>query len=100
MVATLSQDPYYQILQQPADLRMQLSVPAAGQPATPKSLSEVLTQQSPYIELLIGPEGGLSSDECQQAANVGFEPWQIGPRILRTETAPVVALATLQALSR
>lgn len=100
MVAILSQDPYYQILQQPADLRMQLSVPAAGQPATPKSLSEVLTQQSPYIELLIGPEGGLSSDECQQAANVGFEPWQIGPRILRTETAPVVALATLQALSR
>ncbi len=99
IVTTLSQDPYYQILQQPADLRMQLSVPAAGQPAIPKSLPEVLKQQSPYIELLIGPEGGLSVDECQQAANVGFEPWQIGSRILRTETAPVVALATLQALS-
>ncbi len=99
MVAILSQDPYYQILQQPADLRMQLSVPAAGQPAIPKSLPELLKQQSPYIELLIGPEGGLSVDECQQAANVGFEPWQIGSRILRTETAPVVALATLQALS-
>ncbi|WP_198331554.1 16S rRNA (uracil(1498)-N(3))-methyltransferase [Psychrobacter aquimaris] len=99
IVTTLSQDPYYQILQQPADLRMQLSVPAAGQPAIPKSLPEVLKQQSPYIKLLIGPEGGLSVDECQQAANVGFEPWQIGSRILRTETAPVVALATLQALS-
>jgi 16S rRNA (uracil1498-N3)-methyltransferase len=99
IVTTLSQDPYYQILQQPADLRMQLSVPAAGQPAIPKSLPELLKQQSPYIELLIGPEGGLSVDECQQAANVGFEPWQIGSRILRTETAPVVALATLQALS-
>ena len=99
IVTTLSQNPYYQILQQPADLRMQLSVPAAGQPAIPKSLPEVLKQQSPYIELLIGPEGGLSVDECQQAANVGFEPWQIGSRILRTETAPVVALATLQALS-
>ena len=99
IVTTLSQDPYYQILQQPADLRMQLSVPAAGQPAIPKSLPEVLKQQSPYLELLIGPEGGLSVDECQQAANVGFEPWQIGSRILRTETAPVVALATLQALS-
>ena len=99
IVTTLSQDPYYQILQQPADLRMQLSVPAAGQPAIPKSLPELLKQQSPYLELLIGPEGGLSVDECQQAANVGFEPWQIGSRILRTETAPVVALATLQALS-
>lgn len=99
IVTTLSQDPYYQILQQPADLRLQLSVPAAGQPAMPKSLSAVLTQQSPYIELLIGPEGGLSVAECQQAAKAGFEPWQIGSRILRTETAPVVALATLHALS-
>lgn len=99
IVTTLSQDPYYQILQQPADLRLQLSVPAAGQPAMPRSLPTVLTQQSPYIELLIGPEGGLSVDECQQAAKAGFEPWQIGPRILRTETAPVVALATLHALS-
>lgn len=99
IVTTLSQDHYYQILQQPADLRLQLSVPAAGQPAMPKSLPTVLTQQSPYIELLIGPEGGLSVDECQQAAKAGFEPWQIGSRILRTETAPVVALATLHALS-
>ena len=99
IVTTLSQDPYYQILQQPADLRLQLSVPAAGQPAMPRSLPTVLTQQSPYIELLIGPEGGLSVDECQQAAKAGFEPWQIGSRILRTETAPVVALATLHALS-
>ena len=65
----------------------------------PRSLPTVLTQQSPYIELLIGPEGGLSADECQQAAKAGFEPWQIGSRILRTETAPVVALATLHALS-
>lgn len=72
IVTTLSQDPYYQILQQPADLRLQLSVPAAGQPAMPKSLPTVLTQQSPYIELLIGPEGGLSVDECQQAAKAGL----------------------------
>lgn len=98
MVTTLSQDAYYQVLQQPADLRLQLSVPAAGQPAMPDSLLSVLQQPVPYIELLIGPEGGLSTDECAQAADVGFEPWQIGARVLRTETAPVVALATLQAL--
>ena len=99
IVASLSQDAYYQALQQPADLRMQLSVPAAGQPAMPVSLPAVLKQASPYIELLIGPEGGLSDNEYTQAANIGFEPWQIGTRVLRTETAPVVALATLYALS-
>ena len=98
MVTTLSQDAYYQVLQQPADLRLQLSVPAAGQPAMPDSLLSVLQQPVPYIELLIGPEGGLSANECAQAGDVGFEPWQIGTRVLRTETAPVVALATLQAL--
>ena len=100
MVSELSQDTYYQVLQQPADLRLQLSVPAAGQPAMPEALPAVLKQPSPYIELLIGPEGGLSADECAQAADVGFAPWQIGLRVLRTETAPVVALATLHALSQ
>lgn len=98
IVAVLSKDPYYQLLQQPADLRLQLSVPAAGQPLIPKALSTVLAQELPYIELLIGPEGGLSDEECLQAQSVGFEPWQIGARVLRTETAPVVALATLHAL--
>lgn len=99
IVAALSQDFYYQKLQQPADLRMQLSVPALGQPAMPELLPVTLKQSAPYIELLIGPEGGLSNDECQQAADVGFHPWQIGTRVLRTETAPVIALATLHALS-
>ena len=98
IVDKLSQDSYYQQLQQPADLRLQLSVPAAGQPLIPKALSTVLAQELPYIKLLIGPEGGLSDEECLQAQSVGFEPWQIGARVLRTETAPVVALATLHAL--
>ena len=98
MVATMSQDSYYHALQQPANLRLQLSVPAAGQPAMPKALLTVLQQPAPYIELLIGPEGGLSDEECAQAADVGFERWQIGARVLRTETAPVVTLATLHAL--
>lgn len=98
LISELSQDAYYQVLKQPADLRLQLSVPAPDQPASPESLPLVLRKQSPYIELLIGPEGGLSDDECEQAASVGFAPWQIGSRVLRTETAPVVALATLHAL--
>ena len=98
IVAELSKDAYYQVLQQPADLLLQLSVPAAGQPLMPEALPIVLKQHAPYIELLIGPEGGLSADECAKAADIGFEPWQIGSRILRTETAPVVALATLATL--
>ncbi|OLF38316.1 MULTISPECIES: 16S rRNA (uracil(1498)-N(3))-methyltransferase [unclassified Psychrobacter] len=98
IVTMLNQDPYYQILQQPADLRMQLSVPAPDQPAMPESLLTVLKQELPYIELIIGPEGGLSEKERKQAVDVGFIPWQIGIRVLRTETAPVVALATLHAL--
>ncbi|MEZ7502143.1 16S rRNA (uracil(1498)-N(3))-methyltransferase [Psychrobacter sp. Arc29] len=98
IVSILSQDTYYKVLHSAADLRMQMSVPAAGQPAKPEKLASVLKQESPYIELLIGPEGGLSDDECQKAESVGFMPWQIGSRVLRTETAPVVALTTLLAL--
>lgn len=48
--------------------------------------------------LLIGPEGGLAPAEYQAARASGFEPVRLGPRILRTETAPVAALAVLQAL--
>ena len=48
--------------------------------------------------LLIGPEGGLSASEFDQALQSGFEAASLGPRILRTETAPVVALSLLQAL--
>lgn len=46
--------------------------------------------------LLIGPEGGLSPAEVDAATAAGFTPLTLGPRILRTETAPVVALTLLQ----
>lgn len=50
------------------------------------------------VALLIGPEGGLSEVEIQAAQQAGFLPWQLGPRVLRTETAPVAALSVLQLL--
>jgi 16S rRNA (uracil1498-N3)-methyltransferase len=50
------------------------------------------------LTLLIGPEGGLSEDEQAAAVQRGFERVGLGPRILRTETAALAALATLQAL--
>jgi 16S rRNA (uracil1498-N3)-methyltransferase len=48
--------------------------------------------------LLIGAEGGLAPAECEAAEARGFLPVSLGPRILRTETAPVAALAVLQSL--
>ncbi len=48
--------------------------------------------------LLIGAEGGFSAQEITQAIERGFIPWQIGERVLRTETAPVVALSSLLTL--
>lgn len=46
--------------------------------------------------LLIGPEGGFTPEEVTQAAGAGCDVLGLGPRILRTETAPVVALTLLQ----
>jgi 16S rRNA (uracil1498-N3)-methyltransferase len=48
--------------------------------------------------VLIGPEGGLTPGEREIAIAAGFVPVRFGPRILRTETAPLAALAALQAL--
>ncbi|AUG43671.1 MULTISPECIES: 16S rRNA (uracil(1498)-N(3))-methyltransferase [Pseudomonas] len=50
------------------------------------------------LAFLIGPEGGLSDTEVDQAQDAGFLPARLGPRVLRTETAPVVALAVAQQL--
>lgn len=46
--------------------------------------------------IVIGPEGGLSDKEVEQLQQVGAEPIKMGPRILRTETAALVALSLLQ----
>src|SRR5262249_35447504 len=48
------------------------------------------------VTLLIGPEGGLSENEEHAAVAAGFRQVQLGPRILRTETAALAALAALQ----
>jgi len=50
------------------------------------------------LAFLIGPEGGLSEAEVEQAKAAGFHAARLGPRVLRTETAPVVALAVAQQL--
>ena len=54
--------------------------------------------QSIPIHLLIGPEGGLTDQEVSQAQQQGLNAVQLGPRVLRTETAGPAVLAILQTL--
>ncbi len=57
-----------------------------------------LTPPAEGIVLLVGPEGGLSPAEADACRAAGFVAVQLGPRVLRTETAGVATLAALQAL--
>jgi 16S rRNA (uracil1498-N3)-methyltransferase len=50
------------------------------------------------VALLAGPEGGFTPEERQDAERAGFIPARLGPRVLRTETAAVAALAAMQTL--
>lgn len=50
------------------------------------------------VALLIGPEGGLSQEEIERAQGYGFSALTLGPRVLRTETAPLTAISILQYL--
>jgi len=61
---------------------------------TEQSLASLAKPNS--VALMIGPEGGLSAEEITQAEDSGFLPVALGPRVLRTETAPVAALALCQ----
>jgi 16S rRNA (uracil1498-N3)-methyltransferase len=49
------------------------------------------------VTIAVGPEGGFSPSERELLERYGFTPVRLGPRILRTETAPLVALALMQA---
>ena len=62
--------------------------------------AQTLNQLSPerQVALLTGPEGGLSEGELARAEAAGFLPVRLGPRVLRTETAPLAAISALQAL--
>lgn len=60
----------------------------------------ILRRMSPpkEVALLIGPEGGLTTRERDDAERAGFAPIRFGPRVLRTETAPLAAIAAMQTL--
>jgi 16S rRNA (uracil1498-N3)-methyltransferase len=76
-----------------------ISLATAAADAGP-ALSTALAQgAAAEVSLLIGPEGGLSPPEQALAERSGFRPCRLGPRILRTETAALAAVSTLQAFA-
>ena len=54
-------------------------------------------EPSKSLTLLIGAEGGLTDVESDDARRYGFVAARFGPRVLRTETAPLAVLAAIQA---
>lgn len=77
----------------PDGLRLALWEGSRGRP-----LRAALTEAAApaIVSLLIGPEGGFMEDEIAAAAQSGFEIVGLGPRILRVETAAIVAVALVQ----
>jgi len=67
------------------------------QPDADRRLSEAGPLQG-SVELLAGCESGLDDEEIDLVLRYGFVPVRLGPRVLRTETAGIAALAAIQAL--
>ena len=78
-------------------LRLVLDPRAAQSLPAAMAAQEGAAQERPAVELLCGPEAGFSEAEIRQATEAGWLPVSLGPRVLRTETAGLVALAVLQA---
>src|SRR5260221_2896892 len=78
-----------------------IAVPAAAPRWMLAPGAEPLTAKAaPHgpLEILVGPAGGFSERELDLALTQGCEPVSLGPRVLRTETAPIAALAAIHAL--
>ncbi|OGT29988.1 MAG: 16S rRNA (uracil(1498)-N(3))-methyltransferase [Gammaproteobacteria bacterium RIFCSPHIGHO2_12_FULL_35_23] len=62
----------------------------------PYHATKLLAKEISTTALLIGPEGGFSNPEVDFAVKQGFQAIQLGPRILRTETATIAAITLVQ----
>jgi 16S rRNA (uracil1498-N3)-methyltransferase len=67
-------------------------------PGAGSTLAQLQLAPSQAICILVGPEGGLSERDLAAARTAGFGGLKLGPRILRTETAALAAIAGLNAL--
>ena len=65
-----------------------------------RSLYQIREQRGDVeaVLIVIGPEGGFTAEEAKMAQRQGFEPVELGRRILRAETAAVTAIALVQFL--
>ena len=60
-------------------------------------LKDINPEKTPSsVSILIGPEGGFTIEEVETARSHGFQTVSLGPRVLRSETAPLVVLSLLQ----
>ena len=64
-------------------------------PGTPPIRKLLIGQRATKVTIAIGPEGGWTDDELEVATKAGFQHVSLGKLILRTETAVVAALASL-----
>ena len=60
-----------------------------------EKIRTLLSPQDQKVTIFIGPEGGFSQEEVQMVTESGGVPATLGPRILRTETAPLAALTAI-----
>jgi 16S rRNA (uracil1498-N3)-methyltransferase len=65
-------------------------------PHVEHTLPDVEIAAGSTVVLLIGPEGGLSDQEVTLALRHEFRPLNLGPRVMRTETASIAAMSVLQ----
>jgi 16S rRNA (uracil1498-N3)-methyltransferase len=84
-------------LREPFAMRLICVEPAAAADSAPADDSWKTTAPPSSLQILIGPEGGWSLDEIVQATAAGARPLHLGPRTLRAETTPVVALTVVAA---
>jgi 16S rRNA (uracil1498-N3)-methyltransferase len=90
-------------LRAPDSLANWIQTPSASdtglmlQPDSKLTLPEI-PPPSGNVILLVGPEGGLAPEEQSLATKAGFTGIRLGPRILRTETAALAAVAGMQTL--
>ena len=87
----------------PAPLAERLAASPAGArfllaPDATRTLAVAALGES-TVEVLVGPEGGLDDDERAAAFAAGYHACRLGPRVLRSETAAIVALAILQSVA-
>lgn len=64
-----------------------------------ESLSKLISQASTEISIFIGPEGGFEPEEVELIVSLGGKTATLGTRILRTETAPIAAIAAIMLAS-